>query len=109
MSRDDSSLYSGMTSSQTQRLIERRAKVKSKKAEKKSVLLPVAELVNTEIDNQLNAINSEIMNIIHADMSEADVKSTVIGLRLAHSRMLSLKNSFKSILRTTTPEEVEDE
>lgn len=96
MSRDEL-LYTGATSAsyaKTRREVEN-----TEKLEKQSKILPVAKLIDEEIARHREVISKELGNIIHIEMSEQDVKATVLGLRLADARMMSLQNSLRAIVK----------
>lgn len=96
MSRDEL-LYTGATSAS---YATRKEAANKAKLEKKAVLTPVAELVISEIQKERSVIANEIGNIIHVDMSETDVKATVLGLRLADQRLSLLQTRLQNILKS---------
>ena len=107
MPRNDSTLHTGMTSQQASKVRERRLKTKEEKEIKKSVLLPAGTLVDTEIKKHITSIRDELRGAIDINMEENDIKSLVLGLRLAESKMLQLNVSIQNLLKDR--KEPEDE
>lgn len=101
--RDDSILYTGVTSASL-KIADAKKERREVKDSQKAQLTPSAELILSEIKKERNLIASEIVNIIHIDMTEEAVKSSVLGLRLADARMLSLQNRLLNILRGSKKE-----
>lgn len=100
LSRNDSILYTGVVGASSG--LARKAKLeaqKKAKEDKRIKLEPYQEVVFAEIAKDRASIASEVMNLIHAEMSEADVKATVLGLRQADARLASLQSRLGNILR----------
>lgn len=108
-SRDDSSLYTGMTSASFAKEQKKRKQRSSKDAEATSQLSIVDTLILAEIKKDREAIAGELGNLIHLEMSEQDIKVAVLGLRLADARMVSLSNRLVNITRKHKPKGVRDE
>lgn len=96
MARDEL-LYTGQTSASYNKA--RRKAENEDKLQKQAIILPAAEFIQTEIANHRKNIANELSNLIHMEMKPEDVKATVMGLRLADSRMVLLENKIKSILK----------
>jgi len=109
MHKDDSVLYTGMSSQNSIVIREKREKMKEEKERKRGVLLPGAQLLSLEIDKERQTIASELANIIHIEMSAADIKATVMGLRLADQRIAALARRLNNVLRVAEKDENTDE
>lgn len=97
--RATGNLYTGMTS---QSFVKERQKRKDKRDTKagiKADFAPDAHLVFGEIEKLRGEVSAELSNLIHVDTSETDVKSVVIGLRLADQKLVSLASRLNNILR----------
>ncbi len=101
--RNDSFLYTGSNGASRGTVKEqRRQDLRKKKIEreaKRNELLPKADLVFHEIEKLKEEVAHEITNLIHVDMDKEDVKSVVIGLRLAESKLITLESRLKNVLR----------
>lgn len=98
--RDDSVLYTGMTSRTAQVVNEERKKMKAEKELKKSTVLPVGDIIIEEIDKQINSLNRELANLIEADTTPEDVKSILLSIRMTNNKLVEMKTVFTNILRT---------
>ena len=107
MSRTDERLFSAMHSrSFAKSQTEKKTRVHDR-AVLQSKLRPMGEIVLAEIQKERRAIGDEIANLIHLEMSPEDVKATVIGLKIADKRMVSLQTSLNNLLRK--PKKAKDE
>jgi hypothetical protein len=99
MSRSDTLLYSGLTSSsfaaERKKRVERKEKTERKKAEAK----PFAEDILTVVSTEREAIGKELANVIHAEMDAQDIKATVLGLKQADLRIKRVESAIKNILK----------
>lgn len=107
-SRDDSLLYTGVTSASMKVQQRRKEQLEDKEA-KQAFLSPTAELLMAEIKKDRDAIGAELGNLIHLEMTAEDVKATVLGLRLADQRLVSLQHRLVNILRRPKVKESDDE
>jgi len=99
MSRDDSSLYTGMTSNASKLARLERAKSKEAKEVKRGALLPAYELVNREIKKTQDEIADELRRAVTLDITTEQLKALVLGLRTADSRMDALRIRLNNIMR----------
>lgn len=101
--RNDGFLYTGSNGISRGTVKEQRQqelrKKKLERENKRNELLPKADLVFNEITKLREEVANEITGLIHVDMSKTDVKSVVIGLRLADSKLTSLETRLKNVLR----------
>ena len=107
-SRNDSSLYTGMTSASFAKQKKKRVERASANAETTAQLSLVDTLILAEIKKDREAIGAELGNLIHLEMSEQDIKVAVLGLRLADARMISLSNRLVNITRKRKGKEAID-
>jgi hypothetical protein len=105
MPRNDSILGSGLSSVTSRRLAEASKKKTNSKKDVVARLKPEAELIFAEIKQARTELASEIANIIHMDMSKTDVKSVVLGLRLADTKLVNLENRLRVKLTRRTKDE----
>lgn len=106
--RATGSLYTGLTSRSSQNQRIKRQKAKAEKQEVQAQLEPVEEMVFGEITKLKNEIAQEMGNLISIDLSKTDVKSVVLGLRLATSKLSSLEMRLKNVMRGREVEEESD-
>lgn len=109
MHKDDSVLYTGMSSQNSIVIREKREKMKEEKERKRGALLPAAQLLSLEVDKERQTIASELANIIHIEMSTANIKATIMGLRLADQRIAALGRRLNNVLRVEQKNEDSDE
>lgn len=99
MSRSDAMLNTGLTSNQAAVQRARRDARTSEKEIKRNRLLPVAEIINDELDRILVEVAKDGISAIHADMNKEDVKSIILGTRLAEKHILNMRTRLNNILR----------
>lgn len=104
--RTDSLLHTGMSSASFAKEKVKKEVRKEQAEATQAVLKPAGELIEKEIQKIRNEISSELSNLIHVDMSKTDVKSVVLGLRLADSKFNSLSMRMRKLL--TVHKKVED-
>lgn len=99
MHRNDAFLSSGLTTNATRsRIIEKR-KQRDEKDFNRAVLRPEVELIRIEIASLRSEIAKELINLIHVEMKPEDVKSAVIGLKLADSKLVKFELHLMKIMR----------
>lgn len=99
--RDDSFLYSGLTSASTRQNAEKRAEDKKERQHQKSVLTPAAELIKTEIEKE-RLKTTDITNLIMDPTSdEANIKA----LLLAKKMHLEFLSNFQTVIQNVLREE----
>lgn len=104
MSRNDAALYTGMTSASMSTVTytkeaEKRTRRKELTNKKAQEIKPFAEEITELFEKERKSIGLEIANLIHVDSTEAEIKSAVIGLRLANDRIKKLQVSIEKVLR----------
>ena len=97
--RATGSLYTGIHSRSFQHQQQLRQEQAESKATKLAEFAPDAGLVFDEIAKLRTEVAAEIVNLITVDMDKTDVKSVVVGLRLADQKLQSLNSRLKNILR----------
>lgn len=110
--RDDSILYTGMNSKSFVAEQVKKEDKRDQKETKRIQLQPYQELISTEISKLRDELSAELGNLIHIDTTEADVKSVVLGIRLADSKLVSLQIRLGNIVRQqarTAKKELDDE
>lgn len=106
-SRATGSLYTGTTSRSYIKQRDARQKRTTERLELQAQLEPHEAIVFGEIAALKTEIALEIVNLINADTDKEDVKSIVIGLRLATTKMTSLETRLKNVLRKRIAAETE--
>lgn len=99
MSRTDEILYTGMTSASFAKQVKAKKERASKKRVAKNELKPAVETILNQIAAERTAIANELANLIHLEMNPEDVKSTVLGLRLADQKLQNLERNIGNALR----------
>lgn len=97
MARDDSSLYSGITSS-TRLKAERRAREAEKEA-KKTLVKPVEALLFDLLSSEENKTVMEILNTVDVTSNKEQVKETILALQLYKRSIQNLRAKFNNIIR----------
>ena len=97
--RDDSLLYTGLTSASSRRLQDKKKQDKEAKQAKRNELVPKADIVLKELEKERLTIAKELGNLIHLEMNEQNIKATVLGLRMADQRLVSVITRLNNILR----------
>lgn len=97
--RSDGVLYTGMNSRSFVEQKEKKVEQKEAKDSKRAQLQPYEEIIEQEIAKLRQEISLELADLIHVDMSKTDVKSVVMGLRLADSKLVSLRLRLSNIMR----------
>lgn len=104
--RDDSFLYSGVTSPE-----RRKAKVQKRKEDKQGKrvkLLPVEEIIFEEIDKERLNVEKQILGFIGVGSDKEKVYETLAALNLYDESLKNLKTKMANIMRRKT-KELEDE
>lgn len=98
MSRDDSVLYSGMSSQSFAKVQQKKAEVKEVKNEAKSALEKNAHVVLTRLDSEIASIPTKVFDLLGIEDSAETHKSTHIALKMYESYLVSLRGEFINIL-----------
>lgn len=109
--RTTGELYTGINSVSFQKSQEKKRVAESAKIAQQAELKPFAEDILKLADEVRKEIALELANLITVDTDKEDVKSVLIGLRLADSKFVSFKARLNNILRRQVKAslEVEDE
>lgn len=99
MSRDTSSMYSGMTSASFAKQRVRREQQKRDLSEKRQRLLPINDELEAIYKAEKEALLTDLARIIDEDMTPEDVKVLVAATKLTNARLVSIKQRLDSILR----------
>lgn len=99
MARDDSILYTGMTSPQSQKIREDRQKSKKEKEQKKAPLLPFAVLIMQDLRKERDELKVETLNAVQMDMDEQTLKAVKLAYQMSEDRLISATNRIKNTLR----------
>ena len=98
--RNDSSLYTGITSAtNAAELKARRTKKQQDKKEKVVKLTPVEELIFELLDNELGNTRAELIKAIGNEQDITVVKNKVDSGRLYIESVSQLKSKLRNILR----------
>ena len=97
MSRDDSLLYTGVTSVSKPKETPRQIQAEENEQKHRKLKL-ASEVVFPELEKERVAIASLMGTLIHTEMSEQDIKATVLGLRIADQRVVALTTRLKNIM-----------
>lgn len=105
--RDDSSLYTGLTSNASKVARARRQKAKDTKEAQRGKLMTAYDIVNAEITRTQEEIQDESRTLIRSDMTDREVKTVRLGLMLAEDRMIALRVRLNNLMRE--PKKAKDE
>ena len=97
MARDDSSLYSGITSSSRLKA-ERRAREAEKEA-KKTLVKPVEALLYELIDKEEKATILTILGTVDVTTDKEQVKETLLALQLYKQSLQGFRAKLNNIIR----------
>lgn len=108
MPRNDGILYSGMAAKSRAELAHERTLRQREKLEKKSSLLPMADIVIQELEKEKTNTKLELLRLIGPSTSDTDVKSLIVSLNLYDQSMSGLAGRLKNILRAKAPESTDE-
>jgi len=109
MARDDSTLYTGMTSTEGKKARQARKEAQRKKEKVRGQLMPAAEIVGREVVKIREEIRDELRNAVDLKITEPELKALVMGLKIAEDRVGALKTRLDTIMRTPQFKEIEDD
>ena len=98
MSRDDSALYTGISSQSFAHVKQKKEKVKEQKQEAKSALEKNAHVVLERLDRELETIRTRNFDMLTSDASAETHKATNIALGMHHQFITGLRAEFINIL-----------
>ncbi len=99
MSRDDSSLYTGITSTTFERVRLKRDEIKKQKQEERAQLQRGSDVILDRIDDELGLIPEKIWDLASVDDTEGNVKSKLIALKLYKEYLTLLRGELVGLLR----------
>lgn len=97
--RSDTLLYTGMNSHIYDKQKAKKTEAQDDRANKRSQLQPYEQIIDSEVAKLRQEIALELGDLINVDMNEKDIKSIVLGLRLADSKLVSLRLRLSNIMR----------
>ena len=109
MSRDDSSLYTGINSASFNKSQAQKKERQVKRAIQKAALTPAGEIINAEFEKEKLAIALKLGELINIDMDKEDIKSVLLGLREAQARVSRLQDRILKMLKEQPQEESDEE
>ena len=92
-------VYSGMTSASFKKQVEKKKENQDERAGKQAQMIPAGKIIDIEISKIRTEIGLELANMINADTDKEDIKSIVIGLRLADAKLATLNLRLNNLLR----------
>jgi hypothetical protein len=101
--RNDSSLYSGIssnTAAKAERAKIAREERKRVKTDKKTILTPVAEIVVEELDKEKKATELKLLSMIQVGTTDEQSKDVIAALNLYSESINKLRSRLSNIMRT---------
>jgi len=98
--RDDSLLYSGLTSASAQKVKERREAKTDEKTRKRSELLPANEVVFKEIAKEKAMLGQTLLDIVDESTPDEQVTEKLIAVRIYAKWLGEFETRLKNVLRT---------
>lgn len=108
-SRDDSVLYSGLTSASSNRVAESRKLHTKVKDSKRNELQPDAHLVFADIAKERDQIPEKVWELIGAESTEENTKSVLLALRYYERYLVALKNRLSNTLKVKPTKETSND
>ena len=99
-SKDDSALYTGITSVSARRVSAKKEIATDKKIQSRNELVPKADLVLDIIDAERDAIPTKIWGLTSSESTEESVRAMLGALRLYNNYLDSLRNQLQNVLRS---------
>ena len=103
--RNDSVLYTGMTSASTRKVADHKKQLKEKKNEERIALLPAGDVVLDLLDKEIASLPSRVYELINFEDSETHIKSKLMALRMYESELSALKRRVVSTLKIKQEEQ----
>lgn len=97
--RDDSVLYTGLTSASYKRLQEKKEEKKQEKSEKRGQVLNVAEPVFAEITKEKELMGELLLALVNPDTPDEGVAQHLEAVRLHRAWLLAFEIRMKNVLR----------
>lgn len=102
MTRNDSILYSGLTSKssgQAERAKREKELKLEAKQQKRTKLIPAVEVVLDELEKEKRRTQEELIGMITVDTTEQATKDIIVALNLYSESVTRLKNRLSNIMR----------
>lgn len=109
--RSDSILNTGMTSAslnKAERAQEARQQRKKLKEQKRSQLLPSAEIVVAELNKEQESVKLQLLKLVNPATPKEDVKELIVALNIYDQSISNLKTRLSNILRKVSDDREED-
>lgn len=106
--RDDSSLYTGITSATFEKVKAKRDEVRQQRSEERALFQRGSDVVIDRINDEIDLVPHKVWSLINADDTEENVKSKLIGLKFYTEYLNILKSELTSLLKKKA-EVTEDE
>lgn len=100
--RNDSILFTGMTSNsinKADKALKARKKATEEKASQRSKIMPAVEPIIELIKKERDLTISSLLSVVDSNTSEDDLKATVVALNLYRQSIDKLQNSITRIMR----------
>lgn len=97
--RNDSSLYTGLTSKVEKAATDRKIR-KEKKQSTQNKLKPAGEIVISALDKELERTQAELLSMIGIKNSDEEVKDIIVALNMYTESIKRLKVTLKNLLRS---------
>jgi len=108
--RDDSLLYSGLTSVSAKKVQEAKDRKKETKSEKRGQIINVAEPVFAEIKKEKAMMGELLLAIVDPDTPEDRVLQHLEAIRLHRTWLIGFETRLRNVLKSKPqPKEIEDE
>lgn len=103
MSRDDSLLYTGMTSASFQKAQEKKKERQSERTEERAKLQPAAEIVFSELAKDKAMLGEVLLSLVDPDTPDNQVKEHLNAVRMHRGWIADLEARLKLKLRLQKP------
>lgn len=97
--RDDSQLYTGVTSTATRRLKAREQKKREERERMQSQLKPAEEALLAFVDKQKESIAQMALQHVSAEIKDKDVKAHLLALNFYDQYLTQFKTQLSNVLR----------
>lgn len=99
MRRDDSVLYTGVTSASSRAVAAKRAESQQEKQEKRGKLLPVAELINKTIQKELDMVCDVKGFVLGTEVPEENIKADLLARKMNYEFIVRFHSTINNLLR----------
>ena len=99
MSRDDSALYTGMSSAVARTIQEGKKELKKETAQTRGKLTPAAEFITSFIDQEISKTKDISELIMDPTSADEDIKSLLLAKKMYLNMLTNLKTNINNKLR----------